>query len=239
MTVRTAGLLALALAAASIAGANAWAADKSGSLASLLAATTEKIGLQGRKGPSLFQPGFAVGEYTGSIKAMRRQVSATGVYSSDKATASLNVERPGMTAVTADCKGGQSRLSLGWITLDRDRLSYVCKLAGGAPAGAEFALAEAKGSLAGRMIQPQRAAELAYGAITLRAETRYISGIPLGGGAPVSYVIFRPDGTPVGGLQLNGLRPVFYLPKARGPERDAVAVMALTLFAFQDPGQGR
>lgn len=233
------GMGLLAVAAALIAGANAWAADKNESLASLLAATTEKIGLQGRKGPSLFQPGFAVGEYTGSIKAIRRQTSVTGVYSGDKATASVNIERPGMTTVTADCKGGQSRLGLGWITLDRDRLTYVCKLAGGAPAGAEFALAEAKGSLAGRMMQPQRAAELAYGRTTLRAETRYISGLPLGGGAPVSYVIFRPDGTPVGGLQMNGLRPVFYLPKTPGPERDAVAVMALTLFAFQDPGQGR
>lgn len=237
MRFRTLGLLAMT--AASVVGANAWAADKSDSLASLLAATTDKIGLQGRKGPSLFQPGFAVGEYTGSIKAMRKQTSVTGVYSGDKASATVNIERPGMAAATADCKGGQSRLGLGWITLDRDRLTYVCKFSGGAPAGAEFALAEAKGSLAGRMLQPQRAAELAYGSISLRAETKYISGIPLGGGAPVSYVIFRPDGTPVGGLQMNGLRPVFYLPKTPGPERDAVAVMALTLFAFQDPGQGR
>lgn len=237
MRFRYAGLLALTVA--SIAGASARAADDGKSLAAQLAATTEKIGLHGRKGPSLFHPGFAIGEYTGSIKAMRRQVSATGVYSSDKATASLTVERPGMTAVTAQCKGGQSRLGLGWITLDRDRLTYVCAFAGGAPAGTEFALAEARGSLAGRLVQPQRAAELSYGRITLRAETRYISGLPLGGGAPVSYIITRPDGTPVGGLQMNGLRPMFYLPKTAGPERDAVAVMAVTLFAFQDPGQGR
>lgn len=89
------------------------------------------------------------------------------------------------------------------------------------------------------MMQPQRAAELVYGRTTLRAETKYISGLPIGGGTPISYVIFRPDGTPVGGLQTGGLRPQFYLPKTPGPERDAVAVMALTLFAFQDPGAGR
>lgn len=238
MKFRFLGLLALA--AASVAGVNAMAADKPDSLAARLAATTDKIGLQGRKGPSLLRPGFAIGEYTGSIKAIRRQTSVTGVYSGDKASASIDLQRPGLTPVTAECRGGQSRLGLGWITIDRDRLTYVCTLAGGAPAGAEFALAESKGSLAGRLMQPQRAAELSYGPITLRAETKYIGGLPLGGsGGAISYIITRPDGTPVGGLQLNGLRPTFYLPRTPGPERDAVAVMAVTLFAFQDPGQGR
>jgi len=51
-------------------------------------------------------------------------------------------------------------------------------------------------------------------------------------------VFFRPDGTAVGALQQNGLRPTFYLPKTPGPERDAVAVLAISLFFFGDPGPG-
>lgn len=30
---------------------------------------TDRIGLEGRRGPSLFRPGFAIGEYTGSATA--------------------------------------------------------------------------------------------------------------------------------------------------------------------------
>jgi len=41
----------------------------------------------------------------------------------------------------------------------------------------------------------------------------------------------------VGGMSKGGLRPVFYFPRTPGPERDAVAVMALTLFTFKDPGK--
>lgn len=77
--------------------------------------------------------------------------------------------------------------------------------------------------------------ELRYGSITLRAQTRYISGLPFGGGAH-SYVVTRPDGTPVAGLQTNGL-PVFWLSREPGPERDAAAVLLLTLFNFRDPGR--
>lgn len=71
----------------------------------------------------------------------------------------------------------------------------------------------------------------------LRAQTRYISGIPLSGGGANSYIVTRPDGTAVAGLQTNGLRPTFWLPRAQGPERDAAAVLLLTLFTFQDPGR--
>jgi len=46
-----------------------------------------------------------------------------------------------------------------------------------------------------------------------------------------------PDGTPVGSLQTGGLRPTFYLPKAKGQERDAVAIAALSLFFGKDPGR--
>lgn len=230
------GVLGVVLALGLL-GGGAWAAEGKASLESQLQGTAEKLPLQGRKGPSLFQPGFGVGEYSGWAKSMKKQTTVTGVFAGDKAATTFEVGRPGLAAITGDCHGGQSRLGLGWITFKRDKLSYVCSFGGGAPAGAELALVQTKGSLIGQMMQPQRAAELSWGGVTLRADTRYISGLPVSNGGASSYVIFRPDGTPVGGLQMNGLRPVFWLPRTPGPERDAAMVLATVLFTFQDPGR--
>ena len=209
------------------------------SLESQLSATAQQFSLEGRKGPSLFQPGFGVGEYSGFSKSTGQSTGVIGIFSSDKAAAGLEVQRPGMTPVTGQCQGGQGRIGLDWITFSRDKLTYVCSYSGGAPEGAEFDLAEAKGGLFAQLSQPQRAGEMHYGAITLRAQTKYISGIPFSSGGANPYVVTRSDGTAVAGLQTNGMRPTFWLPREPGPERDAAAVLLLTLFTFQDPGNNR
>lgn len=202
-----------------------------------LQAQAERLTLEGRKGPSLFQPGFGVGEYSGWAKATSSHSDVAGLATSDEARASLEVQRPGMTPVTAACQGGQGRIGLKWVTFDRDALHYVCSFGGGAPAGAEFDLVETHGGFFAELSQPQRAGELRYGPVTLRVQTRYISGIPLSSRGASSYAVTRPDGTLVAALQTNGLRPVFWLPRQPGPERDAAAVLLLTLFNFQDPGR--
>lgn len=227
------------VAGAALAVAMVWAgAVQAASLGDDLAGRTEKLTLSGRKGPSLFKPGFAVGEYTGWSKAQRSSANAFGSVSMDKAKASITIEAPSLKApVTAECKGGQGRLGLGWITFKRDKLVYVCTYGGGAPAGAEMNLAASKGKGLAALTQPQRAGELDYGSIVLRADTKFIGGLPITNSGS-TYVFFRPDGAAVGALQQNGLRPTFYLPKKPGPERDAVAVLALSLFFFGDPGPG-
>jgi hypothetical protein len=213
------------------------AASAEPSLESQLQERAERLSLEGRKGPSLFQPGFGVGEYSGWARSSVQSTNVGGIFSSDKTGTSLQVERSDMTPVTGECQGGQGRIGLDWITFQRDSLTYVCTYGGGAPSGAEFDLAQSKGGLFAQLTQPQRAGELRYGSITLRAQTRYISGLPFGGGGAHSYVVTRSDGTPVAGLQTNGLRPVFWLPREPGPERDAAAVLLLTLFNFRDPGR--
>ena len=84
------------------------------------------------------------------------------------------------------------------------------------------------------MQQPQRAGELVWGDAVYRAETKRIGGLPWGGGRVMGYVFSR-DGVEIGGLDLNGLRPTFYLPPQGSPDRDAAAVLGVSLFAFQDP----
>ncbi len=110
-----------------------WAFGAGPGLEQTLSATAEKIGLSGRKGPSLFQPGIGVGEYTGWIRAAQKTTNIAGVATSGKARASLQVSRPGMAEVTGECGGGQGRIGLGWIDFKRSDLSFVCSYGGAAP----------------------------------------------------------------------------------------------------------
>lgn len=197
---------------------------------------TEKVKLKGKKGESLFKPGFVLGEYQGWSTAKASSSSVTGIFEGEKASAEIHVSAPGLPPLTIQCGGGQSRLGLGWITFDRDRLSYVCTVAGeGAGDDAAFALAQSKGTLLARLQQPQRAGELRLGGRTYRVQTRQVGGMPIGGGSPIGYVVSR-DGQDVGAVELVGLGPTAYLPAAGSPDRDAVAVAALILIFFRDPG---
>lgn len=207
--------------------------------ASDVTSRTEKAVLEGRKGESLLRPGYAMAEYTGGASGKIFNAEALGSYSKDRMSANFTVMRPGLAEpITVTCAGGQGRIGLGWITFKRETLNYVCEFGGSAPPGAAFSLALSEGTWKGRLIQPQRAGELQFGQVTLRAETKLISGLPIGGGAPLGYV-FTSNGEEIGGISLNGLRPAFYLPPAGSPDRDAAAVLGLILFYFADPAKGR
>lgn len=194
---------------------------------------TERIGLEGRRGPGLFRPGFAIGEYVGSV-ASRASSTRLPWQSRDMARAEFDVSGPTLGEVRGDCGGGQSHRQILWITFDRETLSYECEYTGTAPAGARLTLALARGSLFARLQQPQRAGEMTWGDAVYRVETRRVGGLPWGGGRVMGYVFSR-DGVDIGGVDLNGLRPTFYLPPAGSRDRDAAAVLAVSLFAFQDP----
>lgn len=121
------------------------------------------------------------------------------------ARAEFDLVGPGLGTVQGDCGGGQGHSRILWITFDREPLSYECQYAGAAPAGALLTLALSRGSLLGRLQQPQRAGELVWGDIVLRAETKRIGGLPWGGGRVMGYVFSR-DGVEIGGLDMNGMR---------------------------------
>jgi hypothetical protein len=223
--------LASVLAAAALAAAGA-AASQTPAPTAPMTERTDRIGLEGRRGPSLFRPGFAVAEYTGSASS-RSSSTRLPWQSRDMARAEFDLALPGGT-LQGDCGGGQSHREILWITFDREPLSYQCEYSGAAPAGARLTLALSRGSVLARLQQPQRAGELVWGDIVLRAETKRIGGLPWGGGRVMGYVFSR-DGVEIGGLDLNGFRPTFYLPPQGSPDRDAAAVLAVSLFAFQDP----
>ena len=198
---------------------------------------TDRVQLQARRGPSLFRPGFGIGEYLGSASA-RASSSAIPFRRSAHARTSLTLTAPSLSGdVQAECEGGEARTRILWITFERDDLAYNCTFSGAAPVGAAFTLTLSRhGNWLQRMQQPQRAGELSWNGQVYRAETRYVEGLPWGGGNVLGYVFSR-DGLDIGGVALGGMRPTFYLPPAGSADRDAVAVMGAILFTFQDPGR--
>jgi len=200
-----------------------------------IAAPTEKLSLKPRRVKGLLLGyGYTVGEFTGEVRT-RASSSRAPLFSSDKSKTVFTIASPRFpTPVTVTCAGGESRLALGWIEFKRADLTYVCGFEGGPP-DAAFALALSEAGLAATLYQPQRAAELTYGGSTVRALTRKVAGaMPLGGGRVMSYRITR-DGQEIAGLVRGVMQPTFYLPPAGSPDREAAAVMALTLFFFADP----
>lgn len=193
---------------------------------------TERHGLSGRRGPSLFRPGFLIADYTGWA-SMRNSSVRLPWQSRDFASTDLSINT-GAGEVTGNCGGGQSHRNILGITFDRENLAYYCDYAGAAPADAGMGLALSRGSLLGRILQPQRAGSLTWNGVEYRTETRRLGGLPLGGGSVMGYIITR-DGREVGGVDLNGMRPTFHLPPPGSPDRDAVAVFAISLWAFRDP----
>ena len=198
---------------------------------------TERVQLQGRRGPSLFRPGFGISEYVGSASA-RSSGMAIPFRRSAHAKPSLTLTAPSFTGdIQAECEGGEARTRILWITFERQDLAYNCAFSGGAPSDAAFTLALSRhGNWLQRLQQPQRAGELTWNGQTYRAETRYVEGLPWGGGSVLGYVFSR-DGVDIGGVALSGLAPTFYLPPAGSADRDAVALMGAILFTFQDPGR--
>ena len=198
---------------------------------------TERVQLQGRRGPSLFRPGFGIGEYTGSASArssgmsMPFRRSAHARTSFALAIPSLNGE------VQGECEGGEARTRILGITFERENLAYNCTFSGAAPADAAFTLALSRhGNWLNRLTQPQRAGELTWNGQVYRAETRYVEGLPWSSGGVLGYVFSR-DGVDIGGVALNGMAPTFYLPPAGSPDRDIAALLGAILFTFQDPGR--
>lgn len=233
-------VLAVAVAAGLLLGGAAQAAQAADSVEAMMA-RTEKLKLQGRKGESLLRPGYAVGEYTGGATVRSKNASAgfndSKVYSKDQMSADFTVTAPGFaTPVTGSCSGGQGRIALGWITFDKDDLAYVCDYRRGeTPIKANLTLAMSKRKGLAGMTAPQRAGEFRYDGVTLRVRTQRVGGMPIGGGGALGYVFSR-DGVDIGGVSLSGLAPTFYLPPKGSPDRDAAAVLALSLFFFKDPG---
>lgn len=196
---------------------------------------TEKLSLKPHRVKGLLLGyGYTVGEFTGEVRTRAKSTRAI-VLNANTSKTDFTIGTAGSPVpVQVSCAGGESRLAFAWIEFKRQDLSYVCGFQGG-PGDATFALALSEAGVMARLYQPQRAAELTYNGVTVRAHTRKVAGaMPIGDGRAMSYVITR-DGREIGGLVRGVMQPTFYLPPAGSADREAAAVMALALFFFSDP----
>lgn len=222
------GIIALAAALAAHSSALAEAAGPA-------PAPTEKLSLKPHRVKGmLLGYGYTLAEYTGEVRTKASSTRAL-VYSEDKSRTVFTVNSPRWPQpLTVRCGGGRSHMTLVWIQFNTQDLAYVCDFEGG-PADAAFSLALSDAGLMARLYQPQRAGELTFGGVTLRAETRKASGaFPVPTGRVMSYRISQGE-QEVGALVRGIMQPTFFLPLEGALDRDAAAVMALTLFFFADP----
>lgn len=204
------------------------------------AAPTEKLTLKPHRVKGLLLGyGYSLGEYTGEVRSMSSSASMP-LFTSGKAKTTFtfgHLGSPNVTTIT--CAGGESRLGLLWIDFKREALSYICQFEGG-PADAAFTLALSQGGIAARIYQPQRAGELTYNGVTLRAMTRKAEGaLPVGGGGVMSYKLFGADGQETGSMVRGVLQPSFVVPAPGGKDREAAILLGLILYTFQDPANAK
>jgi hypothetical protein len=200
--------------------------------------TTQQLQLKPRRVPGLLGYGYDLAEYTGETATRSSSFRALGqAISRDSARTRFKVSSPTIPEMEAQCSGGQRRTQLGWITFEREDLSYACAFTrDGQPApDVSFELALQKAGLLARMSQPQRAGEMTYGGQTIRVQTQRIGGVPLPTGRIAGYVFLK-DGKEIGGIDFNRIMsPAIYLPQPGSPDRDIAALAALSILFFADP----
>ena len=204
---------------------------------------TEKLHVEKTGGGRLGKANYALGEFTG-VGGLT-MTTKSGYSLLDSAFSSVkqrydtkfSVVLPGQTEpVAVTCTGGQARSDFGWVMFKRSTLAYHCDyVGGGVPANTSFDLALSEPGFLKGMEQPQRAGEFSFGDVILRAETRQVDSKMIASPGVLGYVFSR-NGVDVGGISFVGWKKTIYLPKAGDPNRAACALLALSLYYFNDPG---
>lgn len=204
--------------------------------------TAEKVKVGMKRGKSLLKPITTVAEYEAVAGASFK--SNTGISGfSEKAKSKIKFQftGPNVGPVEVACGGGQGKRKILGVTYKTQKLQYVCTFQGpGAGDDADFTLVLGEaGSLLKALQQPQRAAELRFGGVTLQARTEQVGGMPIGGGKVLGYV-YSQDGVDIGAVDLMGgamsTGSLVYLPPKGSKTREAAAMLSFILVFFDDPG---
>jgi hypothetical protein len=179
---------------------------------------------------------WQAGELHGTWSGMGSYRNLFGV--SERRRTSANITVSGGSYADAPlsirCSGGESELSLGWITFDKQDLVYSCTFSqNGETLDSRFELALQESGLFG-MGRNERAGEFHHDGATLQFETQRLSGVAFPSGRVPGYVI-RHEGEDVGGMDYGVMRSRVYLPGADDPLREPVTIAAIVLALFFDP----
>lgn len=204
--------------------------------------TAEKVKVGMKRGKSLLKPITTIAEYEAVAGvSFKSNTGVSGFSEKAKSKIKFQFSGPNVGPVEVACGGGQGKRKILGITYKTQKLQYVCTFAGsGAGDDADFTLVLGEaGSLLKALQQPQRAAELRFGGVTLQARTEQVGGVPIGGGKVLGYV-YSQDGVEVGAVDLIGgamsAGSTVYLPPQGSKTREAAAMLSFILVFFDDPG---
>jgi hypothetical protein len=206
-------------------------------------ANTEKLHVEKTGGGKFGKANYALAEFTGAGGLTETTETGSSFLDStfrsvkQKYETRFTVVLPGQTEpVAVTCNGGQARSDFKWVTFKRSKLAYHCDyIGGGAPAGASLDLVLSEPGIMKSIEQPQRAGEFTFGNIVLKAETRQVDTQMIASPGVLGYVFSR-EGVDVAGISFVGWKKTIYLPKPGDLNRTASALLALSLYYFNDPG---
>lgn len=204
--------------------------------------TAEKVKVGMKRGKSLLKPITTIAEYEAVAGvSFKSNTGVSGFSEKAKSKIKFQFSGPNVGPVEVACGGGQGKRKILGITYKTQKLQYVCTFAGpGAGDDADFTLVLGEaGSLLKALQQPQRAAELRFGGVTLQARTEQVGSAIIGGGKVLGYV-YSQDGVEVGAVDLIGgamsTGSTVYLPPQGAKTRQAAAMLSFILVFFDDPG---
>lgn len=204
-----------------------------------LAAETEELRATGYGGAN--RGSFELGDYRGDFTRIESRFAIFDpLYAVNRGKSSFTLEGADVDGtISAECGFKERIVTVGVLTFDAKKLTYVCDIAdgGGANLGSLtlgepkpdgfkerlLALAERRGLAEIGDIRIEIASVHAYAASKLISPT------------PVGYVLSHEE-QPIGALELTDSNPRFFFRSAASPEiRHAALIAALGLSVLRDP----
>lgn len=177
---------------------------------------------------------FRVGNEEGSFsRSASRLALFDSLYEGERAVASFTLQQNGN--VTARCGMRRRTVNVGVLTHETRPMIYACSFDGqGEPA--RLSLQEARRTTRLVSMLKERSGEMLLGDVRVRISSAHaLAGSPLQTAAPIGYM-FERNGQTVAALEINGAKPVIFLPPAASSaERKAIVLAALALALLWDP----
>lgn len=197
--------------------------------------STEELKLAGMGGwqDGHFRLGASEGQF--SRRSVRTKIMGALVRNSGGGSFEVTGPEVGGTA-GGRCGFDEGEIDAKVAVVPNGRLTYRCDFhREGRPVDGHLMLAEVpngRGIFAGRT----RAGELRLGGLIVGIRPIHDSvGGGLPPGTPLGYA-FLVEGRQIGAVDLNGTGKTIYVPRKKGPERDAVLMASLAMSVFWDPG---
>jgi len=197
--------------------------------ATLAAASVEELPLQGLGGKA--KGTLQVGDAGGSYERSASRLSLFEMLGFDRGSARYTLQAPGAAPVEAECKARQMDAQRAIVALAVRPWSVNCEWKGGARLTLKAEFMAAAGT------QEARQGRFEQAGVTLELRSVHqLQGTKIPLPQAAGYTLLH-EGVAVGALELTGVTPRLWRPRAGQPHHDAVTQAALALALLWDPAK--